>query len=83
MLDRMLATQNIWAHHDHIGGGDSPDIRWLETLESLRPPPARPAWRPARWQIPAGENPGTYAPDHGPFDTVPQGSQPLPGELQS
>ena len=28
----MLATQNIWAFHDHIGGGDSPDVQQLETL---------------------------------------------------
>ena len=27
---------------DHIGGGDSPDVEWLETLEILTPPPARP-----------------------------------------
>ena len=45
---RMLATRNVWAPHDHICGGDSPDVQWLETLVSLTPPPARPPWRPAR-----------------------------------
>ena len=30
---RMLASQNIRAPQDHIGGGDSPDVEWLGTLE--------------------------------------------------
>ena len=38
---RMLATMNVSAPHDHIGGGDSPDVEWLETLKSPTPPLAR------------------------------------------
>ena len=77
---RMLATQNVWAPHDHIGGGDSPDVEGLETLEKPVPPPARPPWRPARRQVPEGDNPTNWAPDHEPYDTVPQGSLPLAAE---
>ena len=75
---RLLATQNIWAPHNHIGGRESPDVEWLETLESPTPPLACPLWRPARQQVPAGENPTNYAPDHQPYDTVPRGSLPPP-----
>ena len=80
---RMLATQHIWGPHDHIGGGDSPDVEWLETLEVPTPPPARCPFQPARWQVPAGENPTNQAPNHEPYDRVLQGSLPLPGELRS
>ena len=31
----------------------------------------------------AGDNPTNHAPDHEPYDTVPRGSLPLPGELTS
>ena len=80
---RMLATQNVWAPDDHIGGGDSPDVEWLETLQSPTPPPDRPPWRPAFWQVLAGDSSTNWAPDHKPYNTVPRGSLPLPGELPS
>ena len=80
---RMLATQNIWAPHHHIGGGDSQDVEWLVTLENPLPPPARPPWRPALWQVPAGKNPTNNAPDHQPDNGMPRGSLPLPGNLLS
>ena len=54
---RMLATQNVWAPHDHMGGRDSPDLEWLATLESPKLPLARLSWRLARLQVPAGDNP--------------------------
>ena len=57
----MLATQNIWAPLDHIGGGDSPDVEWLETLESPTPPPARPPRPLACCQVPEGDSPTNYA----------------------
>ena len=79
---RMLATQNISAPRDHIGGGESPDVEWLKTLEVPTAPPARPPFRQVRWQVPAGNNPSNHAPDHDPYDTAPRGSLPLPGELQ-
>ena len=43
---RMLARRIVWAPHDHIGTGGSPDVEWLETLESLTPQPARPPLAP-------------------------------------
>ena len=39
---RMLAAQNFWAPHDHIGGRHSPDMQWLQILEHQAQPPARP-----------------------------------------
>ena len=33
----MLAIQNVWASRDHIGGSDTPDVEWLEKLESPTP----------------------------------------------
>ena len=80
---RMPATKNIWAPHDHSGGRDSPNVEWLETLEVLTPPPARPAFRRAHWQLPAGDSPTNQAPDHEPHYTVPHGSLPLIDELRS
>ena len=80
---RMLATENIWAPHNHIGGGESPDVEWLDRLESPTPPVVGPLWRPARQQVLAGETHTNYAPDNQPYDTVPRGSLPLPGELPS
>ena len=80
---RMLATQSVTAPHDHIGGGDSPDVECLKMLEVLTPPPARPPFPQARWQALAGDNPTYDAPDHKPYDTVPPASLPLPGELPS
>ena len=80
---RRLATRNIWASNDDIGGGDSPDVQWLGTLEVPTPPPARPPFRPARWQVPAGENPTNYVQNHEPYDRVLPGSLPLPGEVPS
>ena len=80
---RMLVIQNIWTPHDHIGGGDSPDVELLQTLEVPTPPPARRPFRQARWQAPAGENPTNHAPDHEPYDTVPRGSLSLSGALWS
>ena len=78
---RMLATQNVWAPQDHIGRRDCLDVEWLETLASLAPPPARPPWRPARWQVSYWKNPTSWAPDHEPYDRVPWGSLPLPRQL--
>ena len=80
---RMLATQNIWTPRDHIGRGDSRYVEWLQTLEVPTPQPARPPFQLARWQVPAGGNPTNYAPNHEPYDTVPQGSLPPPSELPS
>ena len=70
----MLATQIIWAPHDHIGGADSLDVEWLRMLEVPTPPPAGPPFRQARWQVPAGDNPTNHAPDQESFYTVPRGS---------
>ena len=50
---RCLAAQTIWARHDHIGGGDSPDVEWLEVLEHLAAPLARQLHGP-QGQVPAG-----------------------------
>ena len=80
---RMLGTQNIRAPTDHIGDGDNPDVELLEMLESPTPPPARPPWHPARWQVPAGKNPTNRAQDHEPYHMVSGGSLPLLGELPS
>ena len=77
----MLTTQNVSAPHDHIGGSHNADVEWLEVLKRPAAPPARPPWRPARWQVPAGENPTNRVPDQEPYDTVPRGSLPLLGEL--
>ena len=63
---KMLATQNVRAPHDHISGGDSPDVEWLETQESPMPPQTRPPGRLTRWQVRTGENPTNWAPDHEP-----------------
>ena len=80
---RMLATRNSRPPRDHIGCGDSPDVEWLETLEVPTPPPARPPFRLARWQVGRGKNPTNYTPNHEPYDMVLRGSLPLPGELPS
>ena len=53
----MLATQNICPSPEHIGGGDSRDVEWLEKLEVLTPQPARPPLLQARWQVPASDHP--------------------------
>ena len=71
---RMLATQNFWVPPEHIGGRDSPDVEWLETLKSPGAPRARPPCSLARWQMPEGDNPTIWAPDHEPYNTVPRGS---------
>ena len=47
------------------------------------PPPARSPFRPARWQVPAGDNPTNYTPNHEPYDLVPLGSLSLSGKLPS
>ena len=60
---RILAKQNVWAPLNHMRRLDSPDVEWLETLESLAPQPAVPPWRPVRSQVPERENPTTWGPD--------------------
>ena len=49
--------------------------------EHLAEQRARPPWLPARWQLPAGDNPTKWVPDLEPYDAVPRGSLPLLSEL--
>ena len=78
---RMLSTDSVWGPDDHIGGRHSRDVPGLKVLEHQPAPTASPPWRPARWQMRAGDNPTNWVPKHQPYGTVPRGSPPLFSDL--
>ena len=78
---KMQGTEDVWAPQNHIGGRDSPDVEWLETLETPTPLLAHRPWRPALSQVPEQEKPTNSASDHEPYDTVPRGRVSLRSEL--